>query len=222
MNQKAIVDPTELLRQQIKGMAARTESSGDLPLIRVSQDKHFILPGSEKKVAGPLQVVVYDFINQNQFFTTAYKRGEENRPDCWAQGYNIDEMAPDPELVAEPVNERCSTCPMMEWGSGDNGGRACQNRRKIALRIGSDPKAPIYFISASKTAAGVWDKLMRQLADNDIPLCKITMEMGFNPSRDFPSLVFNPLDENPHFEADAQRLVQARQLLEQVPRPKED
>lgn len=213
----------DLLKSQIRDMAQRVESTGgDLPIIRVTQDKHFLIPPDiEKKVEGPIEVVVYDFINQNQYFKKAFVKGEENIPDCWAQAYNIKDLAPDPELVEEPINPDCETCPLQEWGSGPNGGRACQNRRKIALRLANDPNAPILLISASKTAVPAFDKLVDNMAKNELPLCKVTMELGFNPAKDFPSILLTPKAENENFEADAERLHKARQMLEQKPRPKE-
>jgi hypothetical protein len=226
MNDKAIVDPKELLQEQIRSMASRTEGGGDIPIIQVTQDKHFIFPGTTEKVQGPFQAVLYDFINVNALYPKPFDRSnkdsEANRPACFAQGYKIEEMAPDPKLVKEPVNDLCHTCPMQEWGSGPNAGRACQNRRKIALRRAHDPNGPTLILSISKTATGPFDKMVRQLAEAQVPLCKVVVDVGFNPDKDFPSILINPVEENPHFEADAQRLPRARQLIEQMPRPKED
>lgn len=219
---KDIVSASELLKQQIKDMAGRVESSGDgLPIIRVTQDKHFLIPPDEEKIPGPIKVVVYDFINQNQFFKSNFVKGQENIPDCWAQAYRIGDLAPDPELVEDPVNPDCASCLMQEWGSGPNGGRACQNRRKVALRLAHDPNSPVLMISASKTAVPFFDRLVSDLAKRQIPLCQVVMELGFNPKKDFPSILFNPVEENEHFEADAERLSQARKMIEQTP-PKPD
>lgn len=226
-----LVNPAELLKQQIANMASRVQASGDFPMIRVTQAKEFVLPDGTK-THGPVDVVIYDFICVNQlyghlddegnFVEHPFKRGEENLPTCWAQHYEPAKLAPDPKLVDKPINTDCATCPMQEWGSGKNEGRACQNRRKIAVRLASDPKGPIAVLMLSKTAVTAFDHLVSDMASNNVPLCRVTMTMGFNPNSDYPQVMFQPSAENPDFEADANRLIKARELIERLPVRKED
>lgn len=231
MTSKQIVDPAELLRQQIQSMASRVQPASDYPSLRVTQAKEFVLPDGSK-THGPVDVVIYDFINVNQLFGHVdengnfvehpYKRGEENVPTCSAQGYELATLAPDPERVKSPVNDLCETCPMHQWGSGKNDGRACQNRRKIALRLANDPDGKIVVLMLSKTAVTSFDKLMRELAENNVPPCQVVMTMGFNPNSDYPQVMFQPKEGNEHFDKDAQRLAKARELIEALPPKKEE
>lgn len=223
---KNIVDPAELIRQQIEGMSARIspgEESGEIPVIRVTQDKQFIVPPNTQKVPGPLRVVLLDFINQNQFYKKEYQKGDSDPPDCFATAFNLEDLAPNPEHVEEPVAETCAECPMAEWGSGKNGGKACKNRRKLAVVLASDD-APddIYLLSVSPTAVKAFDKVIDELTRRQIPMCKVIMEVDFDRQADWASVRLQPVDENPKFEEHARRLPDARELLTYVPKPKED
>lgn len=226
-----IVDPSELLRQQIASMASRVQPSSDFPSIRVTQAKEFVLPDGSK-THGPIDVVVYDFICLNQLYGHVDEDGtfvehpfnpkEENIPTCWAQGYEPSKLAPDPERVDKAVSTTCEGCPMHEWDSGKNGGRACQNRRKIALRLANDPDGKIAVLILSKTAVSSFDRMVSDMASNNVPLCRVTMTMGFNPNSAYPQVALQPTAENEHFDKDAQRLAKARELIESLPPRKEE
>jgi hypothetical protein len=52
---------------------------------------------------------------------------------CYAFGRDEDEMQPH-EAVEEKESEECSSCPQNEWGSANEGrGKACKNRRRLAV-----------------------------------------------------------------------------------------
>ena len=67
----------------------------------------------------------------------SYVEGANNRPICWSS----DGVRPD-DLVEEPVNPVCATCPKAAWGSGATPAapkaQACQQRRRVVVVPYSD------------------------------------------------------------------------------------
>jgi hypothetical protein len=84
------------------------------------------LPGD--KVGG----VIIDAIAENVFYEGAYDPENRAAPTCYAFGRNEEDMAPHPE-APNPVSDKCATCPNNEWGSGSGNGKACKNRRRLAI-----------------------------------------------------------------------------------------
>lgn len=66
------------------------------------------------------------------FYDGGYVEGENRRPDCWSS----DGVKPD-DLVPNPVNNLCQTCPNAAWGSGATPAapraQACQQRRRTIV-----------------------------------------------------------------------------------------
>lgn len=219
-----MVSPEDLIKNQIANMRNRVAppKGGSLSTVRITQDKKFVFTddeGNERKVDGPVEVVLLDFINQNQFYKTSYSKGSNDEPDCWAQAWNIDDMAPDPELVKEPVAKTCSECPMMEWGSGPNNSRACKNRRKVAFKLPGDPKT-VYLLSVSPTGVAKFDSLMAELADRNTPMSAVVMEMGFG-NKDWAVVEFTPVRKNDDFEDHIKDLPAAQRVLASTPKKEE-
>lgn len=106
----------------------------------------------EQVLGTQLCVVVIDSVWLNTYFTGKWDANNPVPPKCYAYGRAYDEMAPHPSMQADmtyfaPQNgveyaedgvtvrpRPCATCPMNEWGSGNEGrGKACQNREKLAI-----------------------------------------------------------------------------------------
>lgn len=223
-----IVNPQDIIAKQIASMRNRTQpTGGGIRNVTVTQDKNFVFqtgPDETEKKQGPIKVVLLDFINNNQFYAKQYVKGSNDAPDCWAQAWNIDDLAPDPKLVEEPVSKTCAECPMNEFGSAPNGsGKACKNNRRVAFMLPNDPDN-IYIIKISPTGVGPFDTLMNKLASNNVPMCKIMMEMGFNPNKEYPSVVFEPVDEvsDKDFNRYATALARAQKVLSYLPKEVEE
>lgn len=222
-----LTNPQDIIKAQIEGMVKRTTqpTGGKIRNIGVKLSKEFVIPtddGDEHRVRGPIEVVVLDFINNNQFYKKSYDAGDDDPPDCWAQAWNLEDMAPDPKLVKEPVHPQCEGCPMNEYGSAEKGtGKACKNRRKVALKLVGDDEN-LYIISVSPSGTTKFDKLMNELAAARTPMSQVVMEMKFDEKRDYPVVIFTPKEMNEKFESHVAELPNVKRVLESKPKEVEE
>lgn len=80
-----------------------------------------------------MAVIVVDSVLENTYYTTGYSPEDPAPPVCYAFGRSEEDLRPHPE-ADEAQAASCLECPNNEWGSSDRGrGKACGNRRRIAL-----------------------------------------------------------------------------------------
>lgn len=80
-----------------------------------------------------LQAVVVDSVMENVYYDTPYDEDDPRPPVCFAFGRDEKEMKPH-EKASKPQAQSCSECEWNKFGSAENGkGKACANRRRIAL-----------------------------------------------------------------------------------------
>lgn len=146
-----------------------------------------IMPGNQ------MAVIVLDFIMENTFYGSKFDPDNRMPPLCYAFGRSAEKMAPhesmqvDPEYFQPQAND-CLSCRHNAWGSADKGrGKACQNRRRLALipagyyeakrgsrdtelHLFDDPKhfqqADIAYLKLPVTSVTPWSKYVNQLAAN--------------------------------------------------------
>jgi hypothetical protein len=81
-----------------------------------------------------MRVIVVDWVLENQAYEGGYSEENPQSPYCFAFGRSKEEMAPNPEHVAEPVNATCDGCPNNQWGSAEKGrGKACAEVARLSL-----------------------------------------------------------------------------------------
>lgn len=87
-----------------------------------------LIPGNS------MDVIVLDFVLENNIFRDKYNPSKPASPMCYAIGRDESEMTPHEESE-EPQSAKCEGCPNNEWGSDPEGGRgkACKNTRRIAI-----------------------------------------------------------------------------------------
>ena len=96
----------------------------------------------EQQVPGnKLDVVVVDFVLENNYFKEKFNPNKPATPACYAIGREEETMTPHPDSD-DPQAASCAECPHNEWGSNPEGGRgkACKNTRRIAIMSLSDAK----------------------------------------------------------------------------------
>jgi len=80
-----------------------------------------------------IQVVLVDFVLENNYFPGKYNPNNTKPPVCYAIGRKKDEMAPHAE-AAEAQHQTCEGCEYNEWGSAEEGrGKACKEGARVAL-----------------------------------------------------------------------------------------
>lgn len=145
------------------GNKIKLEASGD-----------YILPSGEN-LGNEIQVVVLDFVSKNTWYQGPYNPNNIVPPDCYAIGkvlstMKYEEDSPNPQGGAEGD---CATCPLNQFGSGQNGtSKACKNSR-LAVVIVVDPNdpdasaaadAPLYTMEFAPTSIKAFDGMVSMVA----------------------------------------------------------
>lgn len=155
-----------------------------------------------------IQVVVVDFISRNSFYPGQYNPNNPSPPDCYSMGKVIADLAPEDDSP-DKQNERCSTCPMNQFGSGPNGtSKACKNTRDLAVILidpdnpeaASDPNAPIYIMSLPPTAIKSFDGVVSTIARTlQAPPVKAIVTVNAKPVGTYALITFTDPVPNPDF-----------------------
>ena len=145
---------------QASGNKIKVEATGD-----------FVLPDG-MNLGNEIQVVVVDFVTRNSFYSGPYNPNNPTPPDCYSIGKNLADLAPEADSPAIQ-GDKCATCPLNQYGSGDNGkSKACKNSRSLAVIL-VDPEdpdasaaldAPIYTLDLPRTAIKSFDGAVAYIA----------------------------------------------------------
>jgi hypothetical protein len=173
-----------------------------------------------------IQIVVLDFISKNMFYDRPYDPQSPSPPACYAQGRVIDEMASDPESPV-PQADKCKTCPLNQFGSGNNGkSKACKNTRELAVLLVDpenpdallDPAAPIYTLSVPPTGLRAFDGAVASIARSLAgPPLKAILTATVKDAGTYGLLSFVDPVPNPHYAQHVQRRKESVELLERKP-----
>lgn len=137
-----------------------------------------------------LEVVILDSIIERTFYEGKFDPNNITSPVCFAFGRNDEELTPH-EASAKPQHSDCDSCPRNQWGSSLNGGRgkACQERRKLALIPAATAKtgdevlaAEVATVKLPVTSVKAWGGYVQNLAalQKRPPFAVIT-ELGTKP-----------------------------------------
>ena len=129
--------------------------------IRIKGNQKFISPdGQEGKT---LSVITLDFVSYNAWYDRDYDADNPTPPACFAQNSIPNLLAPHESSPLKQADV-CQNCPQNQWASATVGkGKACQNRRNIALIAVDKPDADILELSVSPTNMKYWDKYVQEL-----------------------------------------------------------
>lgn len=213
-----MVSVQEMMKAQLAKLKDKTApSSGNT--IRVTQDKQFILPDGST-TPGPLQVIVLDFNTQHTFYAGRFVKGQPNPPICFAISDVARGLTPSPN-APQPQSDSCDTCPMNEYGSGDDGkSKACKNARVLAvLPPDADESTPVWLLRTSPTAIKAWDAYAKGVDRMfGVPPAGVITSVGFDENQTYATLTFS--DAQPHENVVAvskAKMDEAQELLFQEP-----
>lgn len=210
----AIVNIQEALKAQAAAMANRTSpATGNS--IRVTQDKMFALPDGTKD-AGPIDLVIVDFVSRNEFYEGAYDPNNIAPPVCFAIGDEPRSLAPSPNSPA-PQSDTCANCNMNVFGSAGNG-KACKNTRVLAvLPPESDADTPLWQLKLSPTALKSFDGYVNNLARGGMVPVQMVTSVSFDPNSTWASLRFGDPQPNPNLADHFARQGEAKEMLNREP-----
>ena len=143
-----------------------------------------------------MHVVVISEIYENTYYAGKFDPDSKAPPTCYAFGQlDLDEPDADVEMkphekAMEPQNDTCKGCPWAEWGSSDTGrGKACQNRRRLALfpadELDNVKAAQVAYLKVPVTSVAGWAQYVRSLDaayPGKPPFCFVT-ELAVVPDK---------------------------------------
>lgn len=137
-----------------------------------------------------IEVIVLDFVQENQYYEDDYDADNPASPICYAFGRKEAGkdlvMAPHEEAPQKQC-EDCKSCEHFEWKSAKKGkGKACKEVRRLCLILASavdDPKggdvddAEEVFLKVSVTNTKAWDGYVQQVAALKRPQWAVVTEI---------------------------------------------
>jgi hypothetical protein len=212
--------PEELRQQfanQVAEDLARLGATGGGDMIRVSQDKKFILPdGSE--IVGPLTVVILDFVYSNNYYIGQFNRKDIQPPACFALSPNASDLAPSDNSPMKQAAS-CNGCQHDQWGSSPTGdGKACKNNVLLSvIPPGSQPDTEPLRIRLSPTAIKAFNKYVASVARAGVPLHGVVTQLSFAEDVQYATLRFDIDGPNEEFAQASALRDSARHALMQEP-----
>lgn len=211
----SVVSIKEQLKAQAAAMSDRISPPGG-NAIRLSPGKFTLPDGST--TAGPLDLVVVDFVSTNSLYEGPYNPKDIKPPVCFAVGQNPLKLAPvdaSPDIQAKT----CGECPMNQWGSGANSGKACKNERVLAvLPPDGDETTPLWKLKVSPTGLKSFDGFVNSTARVfETGPVGVVVSVSLKEDTDYPVLVFSDPRPNENLAAHFARQEEARKMLEVVP-----
>lgn len=214
-------DFAERMKAQAAAMKAKIGAPGG-DKIRLLKTKKFKLPNGVEN-AGPLRVVVVDFVAFNAYFDRPYSDKDKTPPACFALGsVKPRELVPS---EASPVkqNDKCGTskqpgcCPLNEFGS-KGAGKACGNHYLLGVvEPNADANSPLYIIQCSPKTTRWWESYANGiLMQEGMPPVCVETEVYFDTTEESQVLRFSKGGRNPNIELHGNRqpAVLARLLTE--------
>lgn len=202
---------------------SRLGNIGGKDAITVGQDKTFMFPDGTK-AAGPLDLVVVDFVYRNEYYANAYDRDNPEPPVCFAVNDTYGALTPTDNSPLKQA-DKCSECKYNEFGSALNAkgkpmaGKACKNTVYMAvLPPDATSDSPLLVLKTSPTAITPFNQHVAKVGRTvNLPLWAITTKVFFDDNVTYASLRFDISGPNPIAEETYKRRAEARQRLLQEP-----
>lgn len=193
----SVINYRELMQKQAAEIQNKIGAPGGDKIV-VGTDKTFKFPDGRIS-KDPFKAVIVEFITGHYFYKGKYDPKNIVPPDCFALGTDPKDMFPS-ENAPDRQAENCQSCPNNQFGS-DGDAKACKNQRLLALLPpDADAETPFNVLHVSPTALRAFDGYVAKLASVfGKPPSAFVSEVGFNPGKEFATLVFGnpqPLEED--------------------------
>lgn len=210
-------------RQQLMDEAAKMKAkigSGGGDKIRLTKKKTFKLPDGQETTPGtPLRVAVLDFVAFKTFFDRPYNDKDKTPPACFALGATkLIELvphasSPDRQSPTCGVPQKSGCCPNNEFGT-KGGGKICSDHYVLAVTGVDKPDGDMYTLQIPPTSVRYWEACVQQTLAQYPGLLAASLEIWFDPEKDYQMLRFGrPLDNPFLVQHMARRAVASARLL---------
>lgn len=142
---------TKSMDEQLEALAtdqvAKTREDGGSYI--GTKNKEFRYKGGS--LGSSMEVVILASTFENAYYDTPYDEDNPSSPACYAVSDSEDELVP-AEDAPNKQADTCAECPMNVFGSDARGkGKACANRRRLALLAAGDLEGQIAFLRLAPT-----------------------------------------------------------------------
>lgn len=186
--------------------------------------KEFAYQGAD--LGEELDVVILDFVYTNEYYDVPFDQENPSPPACFAINKGEDELVPD-EACPDKQAEDCASCDLNQWGSAERGkGKACGNRRRIAVVSVADldkdiKDIEVAFIRVPPTSGKNFDKYYKGVTKiHRRPAYGVITRLAFDQESDSEVLTFEALgkiDNAAHMAVVSQKREECQDALMQVP-----
>lgn len=178
----------ELAKYAEADAAAAVGGAGNFLSVKgaVLSYKNNPLPGNK------IEVVVLDFVNENQYYEEDYDPDNPASPACYAffrkEPNKVVEMVPHEESQ-DKQRDNCNDCEHFEWGSAKKGkGKRCKEVKRLAMILATAaedvkeiPDAEEVMLKVSVTNCKAWDGYVQQVAALKRPTWAVVTEITVLP-----------------------------------------
>lgn len=166
--------------------------------VRLTQNKTFKLPNGIE-MAGPLSVVIVDFVFANRYYAGRYNPKDIQPPACFATSESSSDLTPSPNSPSKQA-DTCAVCQQNVFGSDPGGsGKACKNTVLLAI-VPPDGSSEMSVLSVPPTSIGRVKKHLANLAAMKIPPAAVITKVSMDPNETYSSLLFEVEAPNQNFE----------------------
>lgn len=138
-----------------------------------------------------IDVVVLDFVFENDYYVGKFDPKKPRSPVCYAMAHKEDDMKPH-EKSEDPQSKSCNGCKWNEFGSSKRGkGKACKNIRRLALLSADGLDADslktgaIQYLRVPVTSTKGWAHYAKGLSTNyGLPAFAVITTITVTPDED--------------------------------------
>lgn len=126
------------------------------------------------------------------FYKSGYNSSDTSPPDCASSNG----ISPDP-WIAEPVSDRCSTCPNNMFGSATSTSgkkaKACKDSKMLWVVKPDDIEGTVYGLKVPVTSLKAMSEFGQRVKAAGVPLSVVIAQLTMDQDAEFPVLSFNML-----------------------------
>ena len=201
----AVVPWDEEVAKLAEQMGDARKSGGGGSFIGISASG-FSVGGED--IGPEMNVVILDYVNENQYYDTEFDRENPQPPVCFAFARNEADLKPRPAST-DPQHETCAGCPQNAYGTDKRGkGKACKNVMRLAIITEGDlediEKAEVHLVKISVTNVKHFTAYMDKIRNPNLKLGKKPM----------PFQVVTTMTAKPHKE---NQIILGFEMVEEVP-----
>jgi len=208
---------------------AQHAKTGKVPKEKALIGDYISIKGGKFSLGGAvlgreLDCVIVGYVLEKVYYDNDYVEGAKTSPACFAIGYSEDELTPDsisPNLQGGDEG-MCAGCEFNEWGSGRGEGKACADKRRLALVVeGESGKVELKILNIPPTSLKNWKGFVNTVETQGLHVMQCAVNIHFDEEHvgsGIPPIIFdfvNEITNEKTLQAMANTLDEATKLLEQ-------